>query len=200
MKNLTKEVKKYIKIATDNFFEKKFDVAMLNFSLALELNGNSKEAKLGAILCDFAMEKEDEAIILFDYYLINKANGVKNSEDIVEDILNSLDFTTETLEKLFLEEAIEDNINEQKAIGYDDFKSFIESKDSFKEAFEDIMFSTKVIIHNREDFLDFLEKLIDNGFKEMSLNYFESAVNMFPNDKKLLSLIEKVKKSEDSSR
>ena len=200
MRNLTREVKKYIKIATDNFFQKKFDIAMLNFALALELEGNSKEARLGAILCDFAKEKEDEAIALFEFYLINKSNGVKNSEQIVEDILSSVDFTLETLEKLFLEESVEDSINEQEAIGYDDFKSFIKSKNSFKEAFEDIMFSTKVIIHKRDDFLDFLEQLIDNGFKDMSLNYFESAVSMFPNDEKLLSLIKKVKKSEDSSR
>ncbi len=54
------------------------------------------------------------------------------------------------------------------------------------------MFSTKVIIQNKEDFLDFLEQLINNGYKDISMNYFESAVSMFPNDKKLLSLIEKV--------
>jgi hypothetical protein len=54
------------------------------------------------------------------------------------------------------------------------------------------MFSTKVIIHNKEDFLDFLEQLVENGFKEMSMNYFESAVSMFPNDEKLRSLIQKV--------
>ncbi|WP_458700183.1 tetratricopeptide repeat protein [Sulfurospirillum sp. 1307] len=197
MKNLTKQVEKYIKVATDNFFDKKYDVAMLNFSLALELNPNSQEAKIGAILCDFAHEKEEEAIAIFEYYLVNKSNGVENSESIVEDILNSVDFTLETLEKMFFEESIEENLNTQEAIGYDDFKSFIKSKNSFKEAFEDIMFSTKVIIHKRDDFIDFLEQLIDNGFEDMSLNYFESAVNLFPNDEKLLSLIKKVQNSEN---
>ena len=55
------------------------------------------------------------------------------------------------------------------------------------------MKSNKPILHHLNDFLDFLEQLIDNGFKDVSLNYFESAVAMFPNDEKLLTLISKVK-------
>ncbi len=70
--------------------------------------------------------------------------------------------------------------------------SLIEARGSFKEAFEDIMFSTKVIISRKEDFVDFLAKLIENGFVEISLNYLESAVTLFPNDEQLLTLIKKV--------
>ncbi|MBN2832720.1 MAG: tetratricopeptide repeat protein, partial [Campylobacterales bacterium] len=79
-------------------------------------------------------------------------------------------------------------------IKYEDFLTLIESRGSFKEAFEDIMFSTKVIISKKEDFVDFLSKLMENGFVEMSLNYLESAVTLFPNDEQLLSLIKKVQK------
>ena len=68
----------------------------------------------------------------------------------------------------------------------------IEARGSFKEAFEDIMFSTKVIISRKEDFVDFLAKLIENGFVEISLNYLESAVTLFPNDEQLLTLIKRV--------
>ncbi len=200
MKNLINKSKGLIKSATDFFFERKYDMAMLNFAQALEIDSSSKEAKLGAMLSDFAMSKEQEAIALFEYYLVNKTNGVENPEKIVEDILNSVDFTLEALEQIFYESSVEDRIDYEKVIGYDDFKTLVESKNSFKEAFEDIMFSTKVVIYNKDDFLDFLEKLIDNGYKDISWSYFESAVSMFPNDKKLLSLVKKVKKSEDSSR
>jgi len=181
-----------MKRGIESFYRKNFDSALLNFSLALEKTPDSKEARISAILCDLAMEKEDEAIALYEYYLISKDSGTPNSEKLVEDIVNSVDFSLESLEALFLQDEIEAKINEENGIGYEDFKTFIDSKNSFKEAFEDIMFSTKIIIHKKDDFIDFLEKLIDNGFKDISLNYFESAVQMFPNDEKLLSLVKKV--------
>ncbi len=62
------------------------------------------------------------------------------------------------------------------------------------------MFSTKVLISKKEDFVDFLTKLIDNGFTEISMNYIESAISVFPNDKKLISLINRVKNIENRSR
>ena len=175
-----------------SFYQKDFHSALRNFSLALEKSPSSKEARISAILTDLAMEKEDEAIALYEYYLIIKDSGSKDPEDMIEEIVNSVDLSLESLEAIFLQEELEAKIDEQNGIAYDDFKIFVQNKNSFKEAFEDIMFSTKVIIHKKDDFIDFLERLIDNGFKEMSLNYFESAVKMFPNDEKLLSLVKKV--------
>ncbi|WP_024954093.1 hypothetical protein [Sulfurospirillum arcachonense] len=183
---------KFIKRAIESFYQKNFKSSLLNFSLALEELPNSSEARIGAILSDLAMEKEDEAVALFEYYLLSKDSGIKNIEATVEEIIDSVDLSLESLEALFLEDEIEDKINEENGIAYEDFKIFIENKSSFKEAFEDIMFSTKVIIHKKDDFIDFLEQLIDNGFKDISLNYFESAVQMYPNDERLLSLVKKV--------
>jgi len=183
---------KYLKRGVSSFYKKDFKDALLHFSLALSEAPNSKEARVSAILAELAMEKEDEAIALYEYYLINKESGAKNPEEMIEEIVDSVDLTLESLEALFLEDEIEAKINEENGIAYEDFKLFIENKESFKEAFEDIMFSTKVIIHKKDDFIDFLEKLIDNGFKEVSMNYFESAVQLYPHDKKLLSLVKKV--------
>jgi tetratricopeptide (TPR) repeat protein len=181
-----------MKRGVESFYKKDFESALLNFSLALEQMPASKEARISAILADLAMEKEDEAISLYEYYLIIKDSGTPDSEKVIEEIVNSVDFSLESLEAIFLQDELEAKIDEENGIAYDDFKIFIENKNSFKEAFEDIMFSTKVIIHRKDDFIDFLEKLIDNGFKDISLNYFESAVKLFPNDEKLLSLVKKV--------
>lgn len=183
---------KYLKRGVSSFYKKNFEDALLHFALALGETPDSKEAKISAILSELAMQREDEAIALYDYYLISKDSGVENSEKLVEDIVDSVDFTLESLEALFLEEEIEARINEENGIAYEDFKLFIEDKDSFREAFEDIMFSTKVIIHKKDDFIDFLEQLIDHGFKDMSMNYFESAVQLYPHDKKLQQLVKKV--------
>lgn len=183
---------KYIKKGIECFFKKSFDSALLNFSLALNETDDSKEARIGAILCDLAMEKEDEAGALFEYYLLSKDSGVKNSEDIIEDIINSVELSLEDIEKLFSETQIAAKINEENGIAYEDFMRIVKDKNNFNEAFENIMFSTKVIISSKEDFMDFLNHLIDNGYKEISLNYLESAMKMFPNDQKLISLIKKV--------
>jgi len=175
------------------FYNRDFVTALMNFSLSLEKNPDSNEARIGAILSDLAMEKEDEAIALYEYYLLSKESGSLEPEKMIEEIVNSVDISMESLEALFLQNEIEMKINEENGIAYEDFKAFIESKNNFKEAFEDIMFSTKVVIQKKDDFIDFLEKLIDNGFQDISLNYFESAVQLFPNDEKILSLVRKVK-------
>lgn len=138
-----------MKRGIESFYNKNFESALLNFSLALEKEPDSKEARISAILSDLAMEKEDEAIALYEYYLVSKDSGSEDPEKMIEEIINSVDFTLESLEALFFEDEIEAKIDEENGIAYDDFKLFIENKNSFKEAFEDIMFSTKVIIHKK---------------------------------------------------
>jgi len=166
----------------------------LQFSLALQIDPECKEAKLGAILADMAKEKEGQAEALLEYYLLLVEEDNENSENIVEDIINLIDNSTESIYKLIDSKELEFAINEENGIEYEDFIKHIGQRGSFRKAFEDIMFSTKVMISKKEDFVDFLEKLIDNGFEEMSMNYLESAISIFPNDSKLLSLVKKAGK------
>ncbi len=176
------------------FYERRFMEAMCHFALALSDNPQDKEARIGAILCDMASSNEEQAMALFEYYLLTKQNGAQDCEDVMEEIINSVEENSDKIAHLFNRKDLEARINAENGIKYEDFMALIESRGSFKEAFEDIMFSTKVIISKKEDFVDFLAKLIDNGFIEMSLNYLESAVTLFPNDEQLLSLIKKVQK------
>lgn len=184
----------YIKKGIDKFYAKNFSEAMLNFSLALSIDPSSKQSRIGAILCDMAAENEEQAMALFEYYLLTKANGAVDCEEIIEEIINSVEDNMEKVGHLFNENEFEARINAENGIKYEDFMSLIQSRGSFKEAFEDIMFSTKVIISKKEDFVDFLAKLIENGFVEISLNYLENAVTLFPNDEQLISLIKKAQK------
>ena len=184
----------YIQKGIDKFYEKNFQEAMFQFALALSIDPQSKEARIGAILCDMASQNEEQALALFEYYLLTKENGAEDCEDVMEEIINSVEKHSEKISHLFQNNDFEARINAENGIKYEDFMALIETRGSFKEAFEDIMFSTKVIISKKEDFVDFLAKLIENGFIEMSLNYLESAVTLFPNDEQLLTLIKKVQK------
>ena len=87
-----------------------------------------------------------------------------------------------------------ETIELQDGITYDDFKMLIGERGNFRQVFEDIIFSTKIIITSRDDFLDFLSGLIDANFIDMALNYMESAIKSYPNDKKLLALFQKLQK------
>lgn len=184
----------YFKQGTDAFFEKRFSDAMRYFSLELSIHPLSKQARIGAILTDMALQSEEQAMALFEYYLVTKENGTQDCEEMMENLIDAVENNTESLTNLLTDASLEDKINAENGIRYEDFLELIKSRGSFKEAFEDIMFSTKVIISKKEDFVDFLAQLIDNGFVEMSLNYLESAVSIFPNDEQLLSLIKKVHK------
>lgn len=178
----------------EKFYEKKFSEAMLEFAHALSLDPSLKQARIGAILCDMAVENEEQATALFEYYLLTKANGAEDCEDVIEEIIDSVEENIGKMTHLVNERELEAKINAENGIKYEDFMQLIEARGSFKEAFEDIMFSTKVIISKKEDFVDFLAKLIENNFIDISLNYLESAVTLFPNDEQLLALIKKVQK------
>jgi hypothetical protein len=60
------------------------------------------------------------------------------------------------------------------------------------------MFSTTVIITKKEDFIDFLDQLIEHGFEEMALTYLESALSVYPSDKLLRKLLKKLAKGTKS--
>ena len=81
----------------------------------------------------------------------------------------------------------DESLEEQNAISYADFMDAVR-RGGFKSTFEDIMFSTRVMIDNRDDFLEFLQNLIKNDFIEMGLNYIESAAAMFAGDERLNAL------------
>ncbi len=183
----------WIKQGVGHFYARRFDESLKDFSLALSIDPSSKEARIGALLSDMAIENEEQAVALFEYYLLTKESGVENCEAAMEEIIHSLDENQEKVGHLFkTNDDFEAKINAENGIKYEDFMRLVGVRGNFKEVFEDIMFSTKVIISRKEDFVDFLSKLIENGFVEMSLNYLESAVIRFPNDEQLLSLIKKV--------
>ena len=164
--------------------------------MALKENPEDQELRMCAILTDLALEREEEAMALFEYYTMSRSEKNVDSEAVLEEIIDSLDVGLEKLASLFESQSLEDRLQEENGISYEDFISLVHERGGFKKAFEDIMFSTKVLISKKEDFIDFLELLIDNGFTEMSLSYLESAVSMFPGDDRLQTLFQKAQEQQ----
>jgi len=184
---------KILSQAKDSFSKSDYKSALDKFAMVLQSFPNSKEAYNGVILSEMALSGEGGAEALFDYYEILKAEDKEQADIIISEILENMDGTLEKLSEVF-SEPIRNRLEFEDGILYKDFKAIIDSGKSFKETFENIMFSTKVIITQKEDFVDFLDNLIDNGFSEMALTYLENALSVYPNDKLLRKLLKKLAK------
>jgi hypothetical protein len=179
--------------AKDSFSKSDYKNALEKFASVLQNFPNSKEAYNGVILAEMALSGEGGAEALFDYYEILKEEDKEQADIIMSNILQNMDGSLEKLREVFAE-PLRDRLEYEDGILYKDFKSIIDSGESFKETFENIMFSTKVIITQREDFIDFLDNLIEHDFAEMALSYLENALSVYPSDKLLRKLLKKLAK------
>ena len=180
--------------AKDSFSQADYKNALDKFAYVLENYPNSKEAYNGVILSEMAMSGEGGAEALFDYYEILKEEDQDAADTIMGDILQNMDGTLEKLGEIFAE-PIRDRMELEDGILYKDFKGIIDAGESFKDTFENIMFSTKVIITEKVDFIDFLDNLIEYGYTDMALNYLENALGVYPADASLRKLLKKLAKA-----
>ena len=182
-----------LKKAEDEFLNGDYKSALQTYGRVLEKNPKLDEAKVGIYLSDIGTENEEEAQSLFDYY-----QAIKNKEpeaaQIVHEIIDSIDVTKNTLSEL-MNEQLKYQAEYEDGILYSDFKELIENRGSFKSAFEDIMFSTKVIITEKEDFIDFIKNLAREGFEKMALEYLDSSAQIFGSDQEVLELYSLFKKA-----
>jgi tetratricopeptide (TPR) repeat protein len=182
---------KILSQAKESFSKADYKSALEKFAEVLQNYPNSKEAYNGVILSEMAMSGETGAEALFDYYEILKEEDKEEADVVMEEILQSMDGTLDKLSEAFTQ-PLRERIEFEDGILYSDFKKLLEEGADFKETFENIMFSTKVIITEKEDFVDFLDKLIEHGFSEMALTYLENALSVYPSDKLLAKLLKKL--------
>jgi tetratricopeptide (TPR) repeat protein len=180
--------------AKESFSKSEFKKALEKFAIVLQDYPSSKEAYNGVILSEMALSGESGAEALFDYYEILRSEDKEQADAIMNDILQTMDGTIEKISEIFAE-PLRNRLEFEDGILYQDFKNLIENGDSFKEIFENIMFSTRVIITQKEDFVDFLQNLIEHDYQDMALAYLENALSIYPTDKSLRKLLKKLAKS-----
>ena len=185
---------KILSEAKKSFSKSDYKKALEKFATVLQNDPESKEAYNGVILSEMALSGESGAEALFDYYEILKAEDSESADEIMSDILENMDGTLEKLSEIF-QEPFRDRLELEDGILYDDFKKIVAQNDNdFKKVFDNIMFSTKVIISSKEDFVEFLDYLIEYQYHEMALNYLENALSIYPNDMALRNLLKKLAK------
>lgn len=172
--------------AEDEFLKGDYTNALRVYGLILEDYPMLDEAKIGAYLSDLGIDSEEEAQALFDYYQLIK-DEKENAVDIINGLIENLDSSQQKIEAL-LRDPMQEQVEYSDGIRYSDFILLVESRGSFKKTFEDIMFSTKVVITNKDEFIDFVTRLSDEGFSEMALGYLDASSQLFGNDQEILAL------------
>jgi len=172
--------------AEREFLNGNYASALRSYGLILKDYPSLDEAKIGVYLSDLGIENAEEAQALFAYYQVIKTEK-DNAVEIIEGIINSLENSKQQLQELLVD-PIKEQVEYGDGISYNDFLSLIESRGSFRKAFEDIMFSTKVVITNKDEFIDFVTQLANEGFYEMALGYLDATTTLFGNDQDVLAL------------
>ena len=182
---------KILNQAKDSFSRADYKNALQKFAEVLQNYPNSKEAYNGVILSEMALSGEVGAEALFDYYEILKDEDKEQADVIMGEILENMDGSLERLSQIFAQ-PLRERLEFENGILYSDFMQLLKEGREFKETFENIMFSTKVIITKKEDFLDFLDRLVEHNFVDMALNYLENALSIYPDDALLSKLLKKL--------
>lgn len=177
--------------AEGEFLKGDYKNALRSYGLILKDYPFLDEARIGVYLSDLGAESGEEAQALFDYYQIIKTEK-ENAADIIDSLIDSLDSSKHKIQEL-LENPLQEEIEYGDGIRYSDFLDLVKSRGSFKKAFEDIMFSTKVVITDKDEFIDFVSQLAKEGFDEMALGYLDATTSLFGDDQDVLALYNVVK-------
>jgi len=179
--------KKLLNDANNYFLNKEFEKALFIYAQLTSIFKYNKEYPIYALFCDIANEDVEKALSLFDYFTVAKE---KNIDEAIEYVHNVVDAYDGDIDKMMdiLKDLTNTTVDSLDAIKYDDFKLLIQSRGSFRVAFEDIMFSTKVAIDSKDDFFDFVTKLIENDFSTTAYSYLEGFNEYFAYDSKIEEL------------
>ncbi len=157
--------------AEEQFLRRDYNSALKIYGLILKDHPQFQEAEVGAYLSDMGLENDEDAQALFDYYqAIKKSNTDAN--EVISNLMQAIHSTRVVIQHAF-GEANQNKVYEN-GIAYADFIQSVEDKGDFKQAFEDIMFSTRVVITTKKDFIDFMQRLIGAGYYDMVLGYLDS--------------------------
>lgn len=184
--------------AFEHFEARKYKEALASFSEALCLDSQDLEAKIGLILSDMAQDFPHEAAGFYELYqTMQKSNPRSLKKRIQQNILEAIEGFDEGLERVSAMLCDEKKLATESIEGilYSDFKQMCQ-RDGFKETFENLIFSTKIIFNTKEDFCDFLESLLSNGFSDYCLQYIENMRQSVGFDSKINAILQKLIKQE----
>jgi len=174
-------LKNYKILGKKAFEEGEIAKAKTFFALAKKPS-NSDEIDFLIELCEFAKIDSYNAFLIYEYYLASK-----KSKSLFSELYDTIDAITNDR----MDFGYEENAN------YDDILAVSYQNNDFKKNYENLIFSTKICINSRKDFLNLIEKIVENGMDEIAFAYLEQAISHFKYDEKFQKITEKLKKNEN---
>jgi len=189
---MNKHNKKMLQKAAELFQKKDFINALKFYSIVYHDEPENTDAKVGVLLASMQTENVDDVIQLYDFYNIAKTFDPDHSYEALESLVEALEsgMMRNSEGSVF---TFEEMIETEEGITYSDFKKLLEESDDFKEVFQNVFFSTKVIITQKNDFFEFINTLIEHEYIDMALSYIDNASSVFPADEKIRELLKKIK-------
>ncbi|CAE10716.1 hypothetical protein [Wolinella succinogenes] len=179
--------------AEQDYIQGRYDESTRSYSQILAERSEDLESRVGLLLADMALDHEEESKALYEYYQILKRQNPEESHKIMLELVESFDGNVSEISAM-INAFNSVNVDSVKGILYSDFQHLVENRGGFKRAFEDLMFSTKIIITSKEEFLEFLDSLIEYDFSEIALNYLEATGDALAYDPRFQRLYEKAAK------
>jgi tetratricopeptide (TPR) repeat protein len=177
------------------FVAREYNKAIFLYSQASALEPTNIEYLIYALFCDLASENEEQAQELFDYFSVQKQLDFDVAVEHVKTTVEAYDGDNEQMLQL-LKKITTESIDTLDAIEYTDFLNLVQTRGSFREAYEDIMFSTKVAITSKKELIDFIDKLIENNFNTTAYSYLDGYGNVFAYDEDVVALYEKLERNQ----
>jgi len=193
MRSLMGKTSELLKDAHSFFTVSQYDKALFLYSQVLSQEPKNIEYQLYCIFCDVGYESDEKAQTLFDYFIVAKDEDFEKAVAYVQDVVNAYDGDNAKMMGL-LKDISTTNVEALNAIEYTDFMELVQNRGSFKEAYQDIMFSTKVAITTKDDLIDFIGKLIENNFDKTAYSYLDGFNEFFSYDDDLTELYERLGK------
>ena len=174
------------------FAQKDYKRAFFLYNSLLSEYPQNKEYEMLAVISDIASENEERAIFLNDFFVVAVDKlGLEEALRITQSFISAYDGNDEKYYEV-MQIMTKQEIEHINAISYDDFKNVVLSRGSFKKAFEDIRFCTKIALNSQVDFIDFITQLIENDFANYALAYLDGFAQFFPFDNQLIELYKKL--------
>jgi tetratricopeptide (TPR) repeat protein len=186
-------IEKLLKQAHSYFSAKNYDKALFLYSQVSSTQPKNIEYQIYCLLCDVGFENDTKAQSLFDYFIVSKDEKFNEAVTYVQDVITAYDGDNEKMMGL-LKDISHTNVESLNAIEYKDFQALVLSRGSFREAYQDIMFSTKVAITTKEDLIDFIDNLIENNFSNTAYTYLDGFNEFFSYDEELTALYKKLER------
>jgi len=186
-------VKQLLQEAHSYFSAKEYDKALFLYSQVLSTHPKNIEYQIYCLLSDLGFESDKKAQELFDYFIVSKDENFNEAIKYIQDVIRVYDDDNEKMMTL-LKEISDTSVESLNAIEYQDFMDLVQRRGSFKEAYQDIMFSTKVAITSKKDLVDFIDKLIENNFSNTAYTYLDGFNEFFSYDEELTALYKKLER------